>query len=72
MNKKIKKEYRRRIKNRERVCISLYLIPKMVKDNHIWRGCYYSDWSDNELKELYTLLYMSVGHRWVKRDDSMF
>jgi len=68
MNKKIRKEYRRRVKNRERVCISLHLIPKMVKDNHIWRGCYYSDWTDEELRLLYDLLYNSVGYRWKERE----
>ena len=68
MNKKIRKEYRRRVKNRERVCISLYLIPKMVKDNHIWRGCYYSDWTDDELRLLYDLLYNTAGHRWKERE----
>jgi hypothetical protein len=67
--KKIKEEYRKRIKNRERVCISLYLIPKMVKDNHIWRGCYYSDWSDDELIHLYDLLYNTVGFRWKQRES---
>lgn len=68
MNKKIRKEYRRRVKNRERVCITLYLIPKMVNENHTWRGCYYPDWTDEELRLLYDLLYNSAGYKWKERE----
>ena len=69
--KKVKEEYRRRIENRERVCISLYLIPKMVREDNVWRAAYYEGWTDEELIKLYELLYMSVGFRWLERDSNL-
>tara|TARA_R110000824_G_scaffold180596_1_gene361083 strand:+ start:307 stop:525 length:219 start_codon:yes stop_codon:yes gene_type:complete len=72
MKKKIIKRYRERIGNRETVCITLSMIPRMIKDDHVWRGCFYRGWSDNELKELYRLLYMSGGHRWMDKDEDLF
>jgi len=71
MKKKIIERYRERIGNRETVCITLSMIPKMIRENHVWRGCFYSGWSDDELRELYKLLYMSAGHRWVKEDKDL-
>ena len=71
MKKKIMERYRERIGNREAVCITLSLIPKMIKENSSWRGAYYKGWSDKELKELYKLLYMSGGHRWIEPDTDI-
>ena len=71
MKKKIMKRYRERIGNRETVCISLSMIPKMIKDNNNWR-VYYKGWSDKDLKKLYRLLYMSGGHRWMDKDTDIF
>lgn len=70
MKKKIIKRYKERVKNRESVCITLNLIPKMIKDNDNWR-VYYKGWTDNELRKLYRLLYMTVGHRWVEPDTDI-
>ena len=72
MKKKIIEKYRERIGNRETVCITLSMIPKMIKDDHVWRGCFYKDWTDKELKKLYRLLYMTAGHRWVDKDTDIF
>ena len=72
MKKKIMKRYRERIANRESVCITLSLIPKMIKENSTWRGAYYKGWTDKELRELYKLLYMSGGHRWIEPDTDIF
>ncbi len=71
MKKKIMKRYRERIGNRETVCISLSMIPKMIKEDSPWR-VYYKGWTDKELKKLYRLLYMSGGHRWVDKDKDLF
>ena len=70
MKKKIMQKYRERVGNREAVCITLSLIPKMIKHNDNWR-VYYRGWSDDDLKMLYKLLYMTVGHRWVTADDDL-
>ena len=73
MKKKIKKRYKQRIGNRETVCITLTMIPKMIgneKDN--WRRLYYRGWSDKDLRKLYRLLYMSGGHRWIDKDENIF
>ena len=70
MKKKIIKRYKERVKNRESVCITLNLIPKMIKDNDNWR-VYYKGWTDNELRKLYRLLYMTVGHRWIEPDTDI-
>ena len=71
MKKKIMKRYRERIGNRETVCISLSMIPKMIKEDSPWR-VYYKGWSDKDLKKLYRLLYMSGGHRWIDKDTDIF
>jgi len=71
MKKKIMERYRERVRNRESVCITLSMIPKMIKHNDNWR-VYYRGWTDKELKELYKLLYMSGGHRWVTKDKDLF
>jgi hypothetical protein len=71
MKKKIMKRYRERIGNRETVCISLSMIPKMIKEDSPWR-VYYKGWSDKDLKKLYKLLYMSGGHRWMDKDTDIF
>ena len=70
MKKKIMERYKERIRNRESVCITLDLIPKMIKHNDNWR-VYYEGWSNEDLKQLYKLLYMSGGHRWVEGDDDL-
>ncbi len=72
MKKKIMKRYRERVSNRETVCITLSMIPKMIKDSNSWRGAYYRGWSDKELKKLYKLLYMSGGYRWMDKDTDIF
>ena len=66
------KRYKERVGNRETVCITLSMIPKMIKEGNVWRGTFYRGWSDKDLKKLYELLYMTVGHRWVKKDSDMF
>ena len=67
MKKKIMKRYRDRVRNRETVCITLSMIPDMIGNpEHNWRKVYYRGWEDKELKQLYNLLYMSGGHRWIK------
>ena len=70
MKKKIMKRYRERVRNRETVCITLTMIPKMIKEDNPWR-VYYEGWTDKELKELFKLLYMSGGHRWIRKDGSV-
>ena len=72
MKKKIIEKYRERVGNRETTCIALSMIPKMIKEDDRWRGVFYKGWSDSELKELYRLLYMSGGHRWMTKDDDLF
>ena len=67
MKKKIIERYRERIRNRESVCITLNLIPKMIKNNDNWR-VYYEGWTDKELRLLYDLLYKTAGHRWKERE----
>jgi len=71
MKKKIMKRYKERIGNRETVCITLTMIPKMIKEDSPWR-VYYKGWTDKELRKLYRLLYMSGGHRWVDKDKDLF
>jgi len=71
MKKKIMKRYKERIGNRETVCITLTMIPKMIKEDSPWR-VYYKGWTDKELRKLYRLLYMSGGHRWVDKDTDLF
>ena len=71
MKKKIMKRYKERIGNRETVCITLSMIPKMIKEDSPWR-VYYKGWTDKELRKLYRLLYMSGGHRWVDKDKDLF
>ena len=70
MKKKIMERYRERVVNRESVCITLSMIPKMIKHNDNWR-VFYKDWSNADLKHLYRLLYMSAGHRWVEGDKDL-
>ena len=70
MKKKIMERYKERVKNRESVCITLSMIPKIIKDNDNWR-VFYGGWSDKDLKRLYKLLYMTGGHRWVKPDRDL-
>ena len=65
------KRYRERVKNRETVCITLSMIPKMIKEGNNWR-VYYEGWSNKELKKLYRLLYMSGGYRWMDKDKDIF
>jgi hypothetical protein len=65
------KRYRERVRNRETVCITLSMIPKIIKEDDCWR-VFYEGWSDSELKELYRLLYMSGGHRWMDKDTDIF
>ncbi len=72
MKKKIMKRYKERIGNRESVCITLSMIPRMIKEGHSWRGAYYKGWTDKELRKLYRLLYMSGGHRWMDKDKDLF
>ena len=72
MKKKIIKRFKERVKNRETVCITLSMIPKMIKEDNSWRGVFYEGWTDKELKKLYRLLYMSGGHRWVDKDTDIF
>ena len=72
MKKKIKQKYRDRMRNRETICITLSMIPQMIKENSNWRGAYYKGWTDKELRKLYKLLYMSGGHRWMTKDTDMF
>jgi len=71
MKKKIIEKYRERVRNRETMCITLSMIPRIIKDDDPWR-VFYRGWSDNELKELYRLLYMSGGHRWMDKDEDIF
>ena len=71
MKKKIMKRYRERVKNRETVCITLSMIPKIIKEGNNWR-VYYEGWSNKELKKLYRLLYMSGGYRWMDKDKDIF
>ena len=72
MKKKIMKRFRQRVGNRETVCITMTMIPKMLgNDKHTWRRLYYKTWSDKDLKKLFKLLYMSGGHRWVRKDGSV-
>jgi len=72
MKKKIIKRYRERIGNRETVCITLSMIPRMLKEDDSWRDVFYKGWSDKELRKLYRLLYMSAGHRWIQKDTDIF
>ena len=68
MKKKIIERYKDRVRNRETICITLTMIKQMVGNpTHNWRRLYYRDWSDKDLKKLFKLLYMSGGHRWVKK-----
>ena len=67
MKKKIIKRYKERIRNRETVCITLSMIPKMIKEDNSWK-VYYEGWTDKELILLYELLYNTAGHRWRKRE----
>ena len=70
MKKKIMKRYRERVLNRESVCITLSLIPKIIKHNDNWR-IFYEGWTNDELKQLYNLLYMSGGYRWIEGDKDL-
>jgi len=73
MKKKIIERYRERVKNRETVCITLTTIPRMLKDKgYPWRGWMYEGWTDSELRELYELLYMSGGFRWITKHKDIF
>ena len=72
MKKKIMKKYKERVRNRETVCITLSMIPRMIKEGDSWRGVFYEGWSDKDLKKLYKLLYMSGGHRWMEKDNDLF
>ena len=69
MKKKIKRKYRERIKNKETVCITLTIIPRMLEDKqHPSRGWFYEGWTDKQLRKLYKLLYMSGGYRWKENE----
>ena len=69
--KKIKEEYRERIRNRETVCITLNMIPKIINNDDNWK-VFYKGWSIEELKKLYRLLYMSAGYKWMDKDKDLF
>ena len=68
MKKKIMKRYKDRVGNRETICITLTMIKQMLgNEKHNWRKLYYRGWTDKDLKKLFNLLYMSGGHRWIKK-----
>jgi len=72
MKKKIMKRYRERVGNKETVCITLSMIPKMLgNDKHTWRRLYYRGWKDKDLKKLQELLLMSGGHRWFSENGEL-
>ncbi len=71
-NRPVKKmiimRYRQLVGNRETVCITMTMIKQMLGDpSHNWRKLYYRGWTDKDLKKLFKLLYMSGGHRWIKK-----
>ena len=71
MKKKIIERYRERIGNRESVCITLSMIPKIINNDDNWK-VFYKGWTDKELKKLYRLLYMSAGYKWMDKDKDLF
>ena len=71
MKKKIIERYRERVSNRESVCITLSMIPKIINNDDNWK-VFYKGWSVEELKKLYRLLYMSAGYKWMDKDKDLF
>jgi len=71
MKKKIIERYRERVGNRESVCITLSMIPKIINNDDNWK-VFYKGWSVEELKKLYRLLYMSAGYKWMDKDKDLF
>ena len=66
--KKIKEEYRERIRNRESVCITLNMLPKIINNDDNWK-VFYKGWSREELICLYDLLYNTAGYKWKDRES---